>query len=230
MRISAGPNGSERECTRGGRTSSCCGVHKDPLARLRLRPRHKCSIRRRSSDVQARRLVEAHLVRHLNDGAPVDLDLLGVGALSCAKDARLARNVGAALRDGRVGRHDAGELAAGDPGEGGLVLVLPLHLEDCAEAGECYSQDRRSDLMKASLAALCDTAGLEEAPERTQGARLTVEDCGRGSGQHLLWLLYTAKQVRTHSSGLRSARRRRYRWGPPWAPPIRRGESATLRA
>lgn len=114
-----------------GLTSSCSSVHEHPLALLSLCARDERGVRRRRRDVQARSLVEAHLFRHFDDSAPCHLDLFGVGALAGTEDAGLAGDEGAALRDGRGCRDNAGEFTAGDPGERRLVLVLALDLKDC---------------------------------------------------------------------------------------------------
>ncbi len=59
----------------------------------------------------------------------------GESPLPRAEDAGSHGEAGG-LAIGRLGRssdHDAGKFGAGNPGEGGLVLVLSLHLEDVEE-------------------------------------------------------------------------------------------------
>lgn len=56
-------------------------------------------------------------------------------SLRRAEDAVTELELGRGRRGRRESGDDAGEFGAGDPGEGGLMLVFPLDLEEVEEVG-----------------------------------------------------------------------------------------------
>lgn len=164
------------------RTSSSGSVHKHPVVLLRIRARHKRRIRRRERDVQSRRLVHTHRRRDLEQSPPVDLDLLGVGALAGAEDARLAWDEVAAFGNGGVGGDDAGELdAAAGMGANEFVLCPVERLVSSTHAIQGNGG------LFWYLPCTCKTVENEEALGQAGRSKSvpvrTVEDCAFKQGQ-----------------------------------------------
>lgn len=112
-------------------------VHEHVVAPPDARPRHQRPITRRRRHHQPRRLDEIPPLRHGPQRRLRGADPRRVPALARPEDAipRFERRVRRGRGRGRGREDDAGELAAGDPGEGRLGLVPAPDLEEVEEVG-----------------------------------------------------------------------------------------------
>ena len=109
-------------------------MDEDEIPLLHARARHQRGVGRRRRDHQAGGVKETPSLGHGAEPLFRAADVGGVAALRGAENAVADGELGV-REGGRDGEDGAGELGAGDPGEGGLVLVFAADLEQVEEVG-----------------------------------------------------------------------------------------------